>query len=48
MEIVKAFHYIKNKKIEKTIESFKEFEKKDKIIMAMASNNISLKMISKC
>ena len=32
---------IKNKEIEKAIESFKSFEKKDKIMMAMASNNIS-------
>ena len=29
------------KEIEKAIESFKAFEKKDKIMMAMASNNIS-------
>ena len=41
MEIAKAIHYIKNKEIEKAIESFKSFEKKDKIMMAMASNNIS-------
>jgi intraflagellar transport protein 88 len=41
MEIGKAIHYIKNKEIETAIESFKAFEKKDKIMMAMASNNIS-------
>ena len=41
MEIAKAIHFIKNKDIEKAIESFKSFEKKDKIMMAMASNNIS-------
>ena len=41
MEIAKAIHFIKNKDIEKAIESFKGFEKKDKIMMAMASNNIS-------
>ena len=38
MEIAKAIHFIKNKEIEKAIESFKGFEKKDKIMMAMASN----------
>lgn len=41
MEIQKSIHYIKNKEIERAIESFKAFEKKDKIMMAMASNNIS-------
>jgi intraflagellar transport protein 88 len=41
MEIGKAIHFIKNKEIETAIESFKLFEKKDKIMMAMASNNIS-------
>lgn len=41
MEIAKAIHFIKNKEIERAIESFKGFEKKDKIMMAMASNNIS-------
>lgn len=41
MEISKAIYHIKNKDIEKAIESFKGFEKKDKIMMAMASNNIS-------
>lgn len=41
MEIQKAIHYIKTKEIERAIESFKAFEKKDKIMMAMASNNIS-------
>jgi intraflagellar transport protein 88 len=41
MEIAKSIHFIKNKEIEKAIESFKGFEKKDKIMMAMASNNIS-------
>lgn len=41
MEIQKAIHFIKNKEIERAIESFKAFEKKDKIMMAMASNNIS-------
>ena len=41
MEIQKAIHFIKHKEIERAIESFKAFEKKDKIMMAMASNNIS-------
>lgn len=41
MEISKSIFYIKNKEIERAIESFKAFEKKDKIMMAMASNNIS-------
>jgi intraflagellar transport protein 88 len=41
MEIAKSIHYIKNKEIERDIESFKAFEKKDKIMMAMSSNNIS-------
>jgi intraflagellar transport protein 88 len=41
MEIAKAINFIKSKEIEKAIESFKAFEKKDKIMMAMASNNIS-------
>ena len=41
MEIAKSIHYIKNKEIERAIESFNAFEKKDKIMMAMASNNIS-------
>ena len=41
MEIAKSIHYIKNKEIERAIESFKAFEKKEKIMMAMASNNIS-------
>jgi intraflagellar transport protein 88 len=41
MEIAKAIHFIKNKEIERAIENFKAFEKKDKIMMAMASNNIS-------
>lgn len=41
MEIAKSIYYIKNKEIERAIESFKAFEKKDKIMMAMASNNIS-------
>jgi intraflagellar transport protein 88 len=41
MEIQKAIQFIKTKQIEKAIESFKAFEKKDKIMMALASNNIS-------
>ena len=41
MEIQKSISFIKSKEIEKAIESFKSFEKKDKIMMAMASNNIS-------
>lgn len=41
MEIQKAICFIKTKEIEKAIESFKAFEKKDKIMMALASNNIS-------
>jgi intraflagellar transport protein 88 len=41
MEIAKSIYYIKTKEIDRAIESFKGFEKKDKIMMAMASNNIS-------
>jgi intraflagellar transport protein 88 len=41
VEIAKAVHFIKNKNIEKAIELFKSFEKKDKVMMARASNNIS-------
>jgi len=41
MEIQKAIQFIKTKEIEKAIQSFKAFEKKDKIMMALASNNIS-------
>ena len=41
IEICKAVTYIKQKQIDKSIELFKGFEKKDKIMMAKASNNIS-------
>lgn len=41
VEICKAVFYIKNKAIDKAIELFKGFEKKDKIMMAWAANNIS-------
>jgi len=41
MEISKAVFFIKNKQIDKAIELFKAFEKKDKIMMARAANNIS-------
>jgi len=41
IEISKAVHYIKYKQIDKAIELFKGFEKKDKIMMARAANNIS-------
>lgn len=41
MEICKAVHFIKNKDIDKAITLFKEFEKKDKVMMARAANNIS-------
>jgi len=41
IEIAKAVHFIKNKEIEKSIDLFKSFEKKDKVMMARASNNIS-------
>lgn len=41
IEIAKAVYFIKNKEIDKSIELFKSFEKKDKIMMAKASNNIS-------
>lgn len=41
MEISKAVYFIKNKQIDKAIELFKAFEKKDKIMMARAANNIS-------
>jgi len=32
MEIAKSIHFIKNKEIEKAIESFEAFEKKDKVM----------------
>ena len=41
IEIAKAVYFVKNKEIEKSIELFKSFEKKDKVMMAKASNNIS-------
>ena len=41
IEIAKAVFFVKNKEIDKSIELFKSFEKKDKIMMARASNNIS-------
>jgi len=41
IEIAKAVHFIKTKDIEKAIELFKSFEKKDNIMMARAANNIS-------
>ena len=41
IEICKAVYFIKHKNIDKAIELFKGFEKKDKIMMARASNNIS-------
>ncbi len=41
IEIAKAIHFIKRKDFEKAIELFKGFEKKDKVKMAIAANNIS-------
>lgn len=41
IEIAKAVFFIKNKNIDKAIELFKSFEKKDKVMMAKAANNIS-------
>jgi intraflagellar transport protein 88 len=41
IEIAKAIYFIKNKEIDKAIALFKSFEKKDKIMMARAANNIS-------
>ena len=41
IEIAKAIYFVKNKEVEKSIELFKSFEKKDKVMMAKASNNIS-------
>eukprot|EP00824_Muranothrix_gubernata_P021625 TRINITY_DN4757_c0_g1_i1.p1 TRINITY_DN4757_c0_g1~~TRINITY_DN4757_c0_g1_i1.p1 ORF type:complete len:766 (-),score=181.57 TRINITY_DN4757_c0_g1_i1:36-2240(-) len=41
IEMAKAIHYIKLKEFDKAIEVFKSFEKKDKVMMAMAANNIS-------
>jgi len=41
MLITKSVYYIKNKEIDTAIESLKSFEKKDKNMMAIASNNIS-------
>jgi len=41
IEITKALSYLKKKDIEKAIDSLKQFEKKDKDLMARASTNIS-------
>jgi len=41
LEIAKAIYFIKKKDFEKAIELFKGFEKKDKVKMAIAANNIS-------
>lgn len=41
IEISKAIHFIKKKEFDKAIELFKGFEKKDKVKMAIAANNIS-------
>jgi len=41
MSIAKGVYLIKNKQIEKAIDHLKSFEKKDKTMMSIASNNIS-------
>lgn len=41
VEICKALAYLKKKNLEKAIETLKEFEKKDQVIMAKAATNIS-------
>ena len=41
IEICKAVYFVKRKDFEKAIEVFKSFEKKDRIMKAKASNNIS-------
>mgnify|MGYP001323275882 CR=1 FL=1 len=41
IEITKALSYLKKKDLEKAIESLKQFEKKDKTMMARAATNIS-------
>jgi intraflagellar transport protein 88 len=41
IEICKAMAYLKKKNIEKSIETLKGFEKKDKLIMARIATNIS-------
>jgi intraflagellar transport protein 88 len=41
IEIAKAIYYIKRKEFDKSITVFKSFEKKDKVMMAIAANNIS-------
>ena len=41
IEICKAMAYLKKKNIEKSIETLKGFEKKDKSIMARIATNIS-------
>ena len=41
IEISKALSYLKKKNLEKAIETLKSFEKKDKVMMAKASTNIS-------
>jgi intraflagellar transport protein 88 len=41
IEICKAMAYLKKKNMEKSIETLKGFEKKDKIIMARVATNIS-------
>lgn len=41
VEICKAMAYLKKKNIEKSIETLKGFEKKDKIMMARVATNIS-------
>jgi len=41
IEICKALAFLKKKSLEKAIETLKSFEKKDKVIMAKASTNIS-------
>ena len=41
IDICKAMAYLKKKNIEKSIETLKGFEKKDKLIMARIATNIS-------
>ncbi len=41
MEICKAMAYLKKKNMEKSIETLKGFEKKDKVMMGRVATNIS-------
>ena len=41
VEICKALAYLKKKDIEKSIATFRNFEKKDKVLMGRVATNIS-------